>query len=359
MLLIRRVQHRRQARIDLVTGISVAVFSILIAWFSRSIWALLVGSILTFVWSVIGLYLWKPFWTPRLAWNPPILTYLLRFGGRVLVNNLLDSSLDNVDNLWTGRYLGDVQLGYYSRAFRFAIYPRMLLSTPVNVVAIGTYAELKYDRRRLSEAFFRTNYFLIRAGFLLAGWLTVIAPEFIRLLIGERWLPMLPAFRLMLVFALLDPIKITIAGVLMAVGRPEKITLVRLSQFIALIAGLFLLGFSFQISGVALAMDFMITVGILLSLYFVRPYVDFSISRLLLVPVLSLLAGFIFLWLVFDNLPGMESDWLALLAKSILFVLGYLGILLPIEWKELYQSLGQIIDLRAIKVSIRSWRKVD
>ncbi len=91
--------------------------------------------------------------------------YFLSFGARNLVNNFLDGTLDNSDNLFTGYFLGDLSLGYYSRAFRFAIYPRILLTTPINSVALGMFAELKYDRLRLSKAFFRTSVFLTRAGF--------------------------------------------------------------------------------------------------------------------------------------------------------------------------------------------------
>ena len=244
-LLMRRVQHRRLAVLALVGNFTVALASIAIAWFTHSIWALLVSSIITLVFGIIGFYLWKPVWKPKLAWDGKTVRYFLSFGARNLTNNFLDGALDNVDNLWTGYYLGDLLLGYYSRAFRFAIYPRIMLTLPINAVAMGTLAELKFDRLRLSKAFFRISVFLTRLGFLFAGLLSVIAPQFIVLFLGEKWLPMLAAFRLMLVYSLLDPMRVITSSVLIAVGKPEKVTLVRMLQLSILVTGLFALGFTY------------------------------------------------------------------------------------------------------------------
>jgi O-antigen/teichoic acid export membrane protein len=346
VLLLRRVQHRRLAVLSIVGSLSVAVVSIAIAWFTRSIWALLVSSIITLVFGITGFYLWKPVWKPKLAWDGKTVRYFLGFGARNLVNNVLDGALDNSDNLWTGYFLGDFLLGYYSRAFRFAIYPRILLTQPVNSVAMGTFAEVKTDRLRLSKAFFRSSVFLTRLGFLLAGLLSAIAPQFIVLFLGEKWLPMLTAFRLMLLYSLLDPLRVITSSVLIAVGKPQKVSLVRMLQLITLGIGLFTLGFTYKIAGVAISMDLMVLVGVLLSLRIVREYVDFSMLRLFAPPVLALLAGFGLNALIMTFLDSSSSQWLVLIVKSLAFCAGYLLLLFAVEGKILYQSFMQFAGLR-------------
>jgi hypothetical protein len=69
----------------------------------------------------------------------------------------------------------------------------------------------------------------------------------------------------MLVHTLLEPIKITIASILVAVGKPEQVTLARGIQLIVLIMGLFAADLSFDILGVALAVDLMLIVVIAVS----------------------------------------------------------------------------------------------
>ena len=80
-LLMRRVQHRRLAVLSLVGNFTVALASIAIAWFTQSIWALLVSSIITLVLGMIRIYVWKPVWRPKLAWDGKTVRYFLSFRG--------------------------------------------------------------------------------------------------------------------------------------------------------------------------------------------------------------------------------------------------------------------------------------
>ena len=352
---MRRVQHRRLAVISIAVNVSVTIISIGVAWLTHSIWALLVSSTLTLIIGWIGIYVWKPVWRPKLTWDSKIMRYFLGFGGRNMINNMLDGALDNSDNLWTSYFLGDLLLGYYSRAFRFAVNPRVLLSNPINLVAAGTFAELKYDRLRLSKAFFRTGVLLTRLGFLLAGLLAVIAPEFIVIFLGEKWLPMLTAFRLMLVFSLLDPIRLITSSVLMAVGKPEKASQVRLMQLFILGAGLFGLGFIYKISGVAMAMDLMVIFGVMFSMRLIRDYVDFSSLRLFVPPSIALLVGIGLSWLVVSFASDLQMGWLTLALKTLIFCGGYLLVLTVMEGKTLYQSFTQIVDLPGMIKQVRAF----
>lgn len=352
-LLLRRVQHRRLAVLNLAVNFTVAIVSISIAWLTRSIWALLISSLITLVLGMAGFYLWRPVWKPKLAWDGKTVRYFLGFGARNLANNVLDGALDNSDNLWTGYFLGDLLLGYYSRAFRFAIYPRILLTTPVNLVAVGTFSELKFDRLRLSKAFFRTSVFLTRLSFLIAGLLSVIAPQFIVLFLGEKWLPMMTAFRLMLAYSLLDPMRVITSSVLIAVGRPERVSQVRMLQLIILGISLFALGFTYQIAGVALSMDLMVLVGVLLSLRIVREYVDFSTLRLFAPPVVALFAGIGLNALVISLWDISGSQWMVAIVKALAFCVGYLVLLFALEGKTLYRSFSQVVDLPGLAKQMR------
>jgi len=215
-----------------------------------------------------------------------------------------------------------------------------VLATPVNLVAGGAYAELKEDRARLSRAFARTNALLLQSGFFLAGLIALVAPEFIRLMLGARWLPMLAAFRLMLVFTLLDPIKITVAGLFIAVGRPDQVVKARVAQLGVLVAGLLLLGPSLGIAGVALAVDVMLVVGMAVLLWQARIYVDFSLGGLFAVPGLALLLGML-LSLGASALPGIEGcDWRTGFVKVMVFSAVYVVILLALERRQLRETVS-------------------
>lgn len=323
LILLRRVVHRRLALLQSVNILLSAATAVLLAWGGIDLWALLSTDVVTLFLTVLLLYVWRPVWRPRLTWSPPVMRYFLRYGSRNMLAQGLLRALDRVDDMWTGAYLGDTAMGYYSRAYSFATYPRMILAQSVNKVAGGTYAEVAEQRKRLSQAFFRTNALLVRSGFYLAGVLVLVAPEFIRILLGTKWLPMLSAFRLMLVFTMFDPIKGTVASLFLAVGKPEEVVRARGVQLAAMLIGLFTLGPRWGIAGVALAVDIMLVIGIALLLWQARKFADFSLWTLLAAPGAALTLGML-LARGAIAIPGiLGSPWRTGSVKLVVFTFAY------------------------------------
>ena len=345
VILMRRVAHRRLAVIQFTNAILTTLAALTLAWEGAALWALLITNIISTLVTLTLLYGWKPVWRPRFRWSPPEIRYFLHFGSRTFLSAVLLSALDRIDDLWTGFYLGSTPLGFYSRAYTFAAYPRRVLANPISVVTGGTFAELKGDRTRLSQTFFRTTALLLRAGFFLGGLLALIAPEFIGILLGEKWLPMTNVFRLMLVFTLLDPIKATVANLFVAVGRPEQVIQARLIQLGVLVAGLFALGFALGIIGVALAVDAMLVTGMAILLWKARRYVDLSLRQLFAAPALALLAGLSLAYASLLVLNMSETTLVSALLKSVLFTGLYVLILIALERRQTLSMLAQIRTL--------------
>ena len=348
LVLARRVVHRRLALLDLLSVLLATLLALALAWRGLALWALLAVDVAIAVLSPLGLYLWQPAWRPHLAWSPPVVRYFLRFGSRTFVANLISTALDRIDDLWTASNLGETALGFYSRAYAFAHYPRNILAVPINAVASGTYSELKGDRLRLSRAFFRINALLVRSSFFLAGLLALVAPEFVRLALGRKWLPMLDAFRLMLLYTLLDPIQKTVGKVFAAVGRPEQVARVRCVQLIVLVSGLFLLGPRLRVAGVALAAVAMLVVGMVILLYEVQAQVDISLWQLFAAPCMALTLAMV-LARGAIMLPGiLGSDWRTGLVKALCFSVTFVTVLVFLEHDRFLRALqfvaGQVSD---------------
>lgn len=339
LILVRRVVHRRIVVIQTVNVIIIAIIAVGLAWRGVTLWALLSTNVASLILGTLGWYGWRPVWRPRLSWDVPAVRYFLRFGIRNFTANVLSALLDRFDDLWTGVFLGNTALGFYSRSYTFATYPSTILARPVNNVTVGTYAELKGDRRRLSQAFFRINALLVRTGFFLAGWLALVSPEFITIVLGSKWTPMVTTFRLMLLFTLLEPIKLTVANLFVAVGQPERIVQARVVQLIVMLLGLWGLGLPFGIAGVALAVDIMLLVGIIFLLWRAYDFVDFSWKQLFIVPGLALLLG-LGLGRAVLLLPGvLGSDWRTGIVKSVIFLLTYSVVLFLGERNQLFRMI--------------------
>jgi O-antigen/teichoic acid export membrane protein len=344
-LLTRRVDHRRLAQIDIVETVLASAVAVYLAWRGATVAALVATDAVALLVATVGLYLWRPIWRPRLLWARDTAGYFLRFGSRNMVGIALGAAIDRVDDIWTGAVLGPTSLGFYSRAYTFATYPRRVLAYPVNNVTSGTLAELKDDRPALSRAFVRTNALLVRTGFLAAGLLFLIAPEFVTILLGDKWAPMITPFRLLLVYALLDPVRATMSGLFVAAGHPEQLVRSRTAQLLVLLAGLALLGPRWDINGVAVAVNLMLVVGLVIQTIQARAYVDFSAARLFAVPALALLAGLALAWLPARVLCGPASvaelctnPWASGLLKSVAFLLPFAAVMLVFERQQLWAA---------------------
>ncbi len=336
--LTRKVAFRRVALVESLTTLAGSGAAIFLAWRGAFLWSLTISDVISAATGILGFYVIRPVWKPRFGWDREIAAYLLDFGKRSIGGILLLRLLDRVDDLWTGTFLGKGPLGYYSRAYTFATYPRKLLSNPINQVATGTYAALKGQPKRLSQAFFRVNAFLIRSGFFLAGLLFLLVPEFIHFVIGDKWLPMMTPFRLMLVYTLLDPIKVSTGSIFIAVGRPEILTRARLWQLGVMLLGLFTLGPSWGIEGVALAVDIMLVFGIGLLFREARPYVRFSMRALFGAPLLALGGGLLLAWGLPAWMP-LPLSWGSVVQKSAVFGAVYAGVLAVMEREHLRSML--------------------
>ena len=326
-ILSRLVRYKRIALMNLVDFSLTFIIGVGLAFWGKPLAALLAANVVTAFVNIFFMYIWRPVWKPKFMWDTDTVKYFIQFGSKQMVSRWLMDALDRVDELWTKAYLGTTALGFYSKAYNFAQYPSQVLANPVSTVAVSTYAEISNDRKRLSNAFYITNSFLILTGFFFVGVLTLVAPEFIRILLGERWMPMLMSFRLMLPFTLFDPMKKTMSNLFIAVGKPGVMIKIRAIQLAIMVAGLFVLGNRFDIEGVALAVDVMMLVGVVLILREAKKYVDLSIRSLFGIPTLALAAGLIFGYAVDLLYTGTISDFLSGSIKFLGFSIIYFGLI--------------------------------
>jgi PST family polysaccharide transporter len=230
-------------------------------------------------------------WRPRLAWSGDAVRYFVGFGARSLLANLSAQASERLDSLWTGLVLGTQPLGFYSRALTFAGYPRRVIANAVNAVSIGTFAELKKDVGRLATAAREVNALLLWVGFFSTGLLAVVSREFVVVLLGDRWLPMLAPFRLLLVFAVVAPIERSLANLLTAVGEPGAVGRARLVRLAVLAGGLLTLGPRFGIAGVAVAASTAASIGVLVMLARVQRHVEVRPVAVAAPPAFACLIG--------------------------------------------------------------------
>jgi len=336
-ILLRRVLHRRLAYIQIVTVILASFTAILLAFYNAGLWALLSTDIVMLMVSLIGFYVVKPFFIPNLRCRSEIIKYFLRFGSQNFMNIVMLQIMTRIDKLWIGGCLGKVNLGFFSRAQRFAGYPNLLFSASLVSVLGGTFAELNGKRKQISQLFSDANALIIRSGAFFAGLFILTAPDLILLFLGEKWLPMLPALRYLLIYQLFSPVRSTSVNLLIAQGKPGYVNIARIIQLSVLGVGMYLLRNGGTIEGMALALNIMQIVGIGILYLFATKYVDFSFLKLFTIPILaSIFSGYLAHYLV-GILPSSFND-LAFISSAVIFSLTYFALLICFEFRYLKSS---------------------
>lgn len=318
-LLVRRVEHERIAAQQVASDITSTVIAIGFALVFENIWALVAGSLGAAVVSLLFFHGWRPVWHPALSLDAARVRYFLSYGRHAMVGHLLRQLLENIDDLWVRFSIGSTGLGFYSRAYQLAGLPRRIVALPINNVALGTFAELNERREALSRAFSRSIGALARGGFLAAGATVVVAPELIRLTLGGKWLPMVDSFRLMLVFSLLDPMRVAIGHLFTGTGRARELVTITGLQVVVLTVLMIPLSDRFGIEGVAVALALSAAAGTVALFTRAQKHVDIDLRRIFLTPSLALGLGLFAAYLAV-RIPGvLGEDWRTASAKLAAF----------------------------------------
>ncbi|NLG50320.1 MAG: oligosaccharide flippase family protein [Chloroflexi bacterium] len=342
-LLQRELGFDRVAGIDLIKAVIKTAGALALAYLGAGVWALVAEDLLEIVVSVVAVWIVRPV-RLILALDREVARRYLRFGLPLFLSHLVVFLLMEFDDFWVGTTLGEVPLGFYAVAFAFAQYPRRVVSDPIQVVILSTYARLQTDRAGLSKAFYRASAYLVRVGFLAASTFALVAPEFIRVFIGEKWVPAVAAFRLLVIFGMSLPLVAVTVNLLVAVGESRRILTARLMQLAVFVPFVILGVWRWGILGAALASDMMTLVGLVIVMRMARRYVDYSPARLLAAPLLATGVAATVVWLVGARLPAWSDLWL-MVAKGGLCVAAYSAVMVALERAEYVRAFALAAQL--------------
>jgi O-antigen/teichoic acid export membrane protein len=333
-ILSKRLEFSRLAMVDVISSFVMTVIGPSMAWAGWGVWSIIgerFSGIIART-TIIGVA-YRP-WRPHFGWDKNIVKWFWDYGRKVWTGVNLGFILEQFDDFWIGTTVGKSPLGFYSKAYEFARYPRRVIANPILSVFLPTFAHLQDNRLRLSRAFFRSTSIMVRAGCLFSLVFILTAPEFIRIFIGEKWLPMLLTFQLMIVYTLLDPLSMAARNLLMATGHPGAIARIRGIQVVVFIPAVVGLSWLWDIEGAALAADLMVLVGAILLFHRTQQVADYSARTLWFWPLAAtgMISGVV---LGLSPFWANVQIWSAFLLKIALISALFIGLLWITERDQL------------------------
>jgi PST family polysaccharide transporter len=256
-----RVQHeallKRQMRFGAVAGRDVAsmalgVFAaIVMAWRGAGYWAIVALPVVA-QFSRMSLSWLAVRWMPSLPRRGAHVRSLVTFGGNVAASYLLINTTRNADNVLIGWWWGATPLGLYSRAFNLLMMPVQQLSGPISSVLVPAFSRIQHDAERFARYYLRVANLMMWAIAPIFALLFVAAQPVIALVLGRQWGAAAPAFRILVIAALAQPLFQLTNWSFVSRGHSGELLKI-LVITTPLVVGSFIIGLPYGINGVALA----------------------------------------------------------------------------------------------------------
>ena len=277
-LLIRDMNFKRLAIVDMVARTAAGLGSLMFAIFGFGVWSLVFGNIIAASCRAIGVNLAQKYRSlPRFQFSR--MKSEMRFGGGILLQRFSAWLFAHLDIFIIGRLFTVETLGAYSVAFNLASMPQQKLSQIMNQVSLSGFSKVQDDRERFQK-YLRTaiSFLLILVVPVFFG-ISAIAPEIIKLILGDKWSSALFALTILPVMLPLRMVMSPIFEAINATGKPFLTFRLILNNIVVLAAAL-LVGANWGIDGVCLSWLVATPVSLILNLRMVRPVLGFGLSDL-------------------------------------------------------------------------------
>jgi len=234
----RKMDFRREFKFLALKRIAGFAVTVIAAFLLRSYWALLAGVVTGRIAGVVLSYAMQAY-RPRLALSA--FRELIVFSRWVLFNNSILVAIVRVPHFVIGRLHGPQALGVYLMGSELGELTVSELAAPVTRAALPGYSRLTDNRESLKATFLDIGSIVLLFALPAAVGISVISDPLVRVLLGEKWLDVVPVLRLLAIAGVLIAAVSNSGSACVALGMPAMaawFSAVRLVVLIVAVAAL-------------------------------------------------------------------------------------------------------------------------
>ncbi len=240
IILTRALRFKEIAIAELTGMIVSAIITVTMAITGFGYWAIAAQQISQLVVKV-GIIWTLSKWRPTLDFRFSLLKEVFSFSFLLIISSLISSVTRYVYNFFIGpRYSAD-DLGYYGQAFKFHQIPYNVISSTITGVSYPVFSSLNNEKERQMlyiQKIMRITAFITFPAMI---GLYCIAPNFISVILTDKWMPMLPYFKILIIAGIAMPFISLNLNIFNAIGRPRIYFLLECLRNGLIIALLFVL----------------------------------------------------------------------------------------------------------------------
>jgi O-antigen/teichoic acid export membrane protein len=248
--LLQREMRFRAINIRVSSGIIFGgIAGVTAAALGAGAWSLIAQELSASFISMVLLWTFSS-WRPHFTYSRRSLKDLGGFGLNLLSARLLSYVNRNADNLLVGRYLGAAPLGAYSVAYNLMVLPLDRLILPIQETLYPAYSKWQDDRERLRDVWLRVFRIVAFLVFPAMVGLCIVAPDFVRVVLGEKWHAAIPVLQILSFVAIVQSMAALCPRALTAIDRTRAILRFAFVEVLVTVPA-FAIGLHWGIVGVA------------------------------------------------------------------------------------------------------------
>lgn len=184
-ILQRELQFKKLAMIAFVSSATSCILAVIIAYYIRNVWALVLQNLMTYLFNTILLWIygrWHPVF--NFSWTP--IRKYFKFSKNLLLSGLIGSVFNNINALLIGRFYTSTDLGFYSQANRITDIASHQVSGVIRSVSYPVLSIVNNEGGNLREGYRKVILVtLIFVGGIVA-LLMGVAQDLMELLMGSQ-----------------------------------------------------------------------------------------------------------------------------------------------------------------------------
>ncbi|NLQ18980.1 lipopolysaccharide biosynthesis protein [Marinomonas sp. M1K-6] len=333
------IDFKSQAIANTISTLLSACIGIYLAMAGYGYWSLVWLLITKSIFNGIVLWFYCQ-WLPKFIFSAESFNRLFKFGSNLMLAGFVATFVNNLYVALVGRYFNATQVGYFTQATNLSNYATQFINSTLQGVTYPIMTSIKDDRERLVNVYTQLISITMLVSVPLLIGFAAVSNEFVRLLLGEDWLPVIPVLIALCFARSITPISSINLNILNAIGRSDLFLKVDLSKLPMTVAALFI-ALPYGIEGLAWAMVCTSFIAFFINSYYPGKLFGFGGIAQLKIAYKYIIAAAL-MYFAIGLISANDSLLLTLLVKIALGAIIYIAMLFVLRDKFFLNSFGMI-----------------
>lgn len=220
-LLKKKLNFKVLSLSNMLAGVLGGICGVVFAFMDYGVYSLVIQNIVTAI--LVTIFLWSAAdWKPDFKFSFKEIKKLTGFSTYVFIDRFLSSVFTRLDIIVIGKVLSPATLGYYTRAVSLNNQVTSYSSSSISKVFFPVLSSIQDDDEKFRTIYFKVVSTVCFMSFGLTGLLYVLGEDIIITLFGEKWMPSVVIFQILVISACNYPLSSIMINAFMSKGKSKE-----------------------------------------------------------------------------------------------------------------------------------------